>query len=172
MASPPDEILRHEYEQANRILAKAQSKQPPTPKGPPPNMPAPGGTFTPVPQSGSVATPDPEKVAALKSILLNRFVGQSWRHVLSAHTTKRPGGCPILVGGIQNHYQQVTAGSMVKWIIDLPSTWEPYDNVRTTVEGAFMPSWQEARENCCFAGVQTTSLPDGPDFLGARLGHH
>jgi hypothetical protein len=43
----------------------------------------------------------------LRHVLAEEFRAQSWRHVLSSHTTT-PGGknFPILAGGIEHHHQK------------------------------------------------------------------
>ena len=89
----------------------------------------------------------------LMQVVRESFVGASWRHVLSAHTTSRPGGVPILPGGLEKHHEKVQWGNLVSFVITMPSTWAPADNVKTAAHGPWMPTWQEAREAACFDAV-------------------
>ena len=149
-------VLDQEYDQANRILAVAKASKAPPPKLPPHQQPAPGGTLpqhaeqpqnVPAP-GGTLST-----VHVLKQTLRAQFVGASWRHVLSAHTTSRPGGREILRGGIQKHFSRVDVGGLIGMNIDMPSTWQPDDGVHTVVQGPLMDKWEHAREECCFEAV-------------------
>ena len=122
MPSPPDP---EDHSRAAQILGRMANSNHEA-------SPAPGGNA----KQGSDAK------QGLMQILRDSFVGASWRHVLSAHTTSRPGGPQILPGGLAKHHEALSWGNLVSFVITMPCMWALGDNVKTVAHGPWMPTWQ------------------------------